>query len=235
MKGKMMADANAILLVMQNPKEGSAAAHRDWYVTHHLPDVCGVPGVLRGEFAAVAPAADQPRWSNAALYWLGGDGAAILGEVFRRAGSGDWVMSDTLDGATMLMAVGEALTGRVRSAITPDAEGKDRLLYIVLTNSTPGDDAAFNAWYDDVHLPDVLAVPGFVAAQRFRLADHPALKPSPFRYAAIYEVLAGEAESAFAGLAERAGTERMVLSPTLDTVNIHAAAFAPEGVCAGSA
>ena len=154
MKGKMMADANAILLVMQNPKECSAAAHRDWYVTHHLPDVCGVPGVLRGEFAAVTPAADQPRWSNAALYWLGGDGAAILGEVFRRAGSGDWVMSDTLDGATMLMAVGEALTGRVRSAITPDAEGKDRLLYIVLTNSTPGDDAAFNAWYDDVHLPD---------------------------------------------------------------------------------
>lgn len=230
-----MAEANAILLVMQNPKAGSETAHRDWYVNNHLPDVCGVPGVLRGEFTAAAPGTENPRWSHAAAYWLDGEGPAILGEVFRRAGSGDWVMSDTLDGSTMLMTLGEALTPRVRSAVTPDAQGKDRLLYIVLTNSTPGDDDTFNAWYNEVHLPDVLAVPGFVAAQRFRLTDHPALKPSPYRYLAIYEVLASEAESAFAGLAERAGTERMVLSPTLDTADVHAVAFAPEGVCAGSA
>lgn len=230
-----MADANAIMLVMQNARAGRGAAHRDWYLEHHLPDVCGVPGVLRGEFASVVNAPEGLRWANAASYWLDGDPAAILGEIFRRAGSGAWTMSDTLDGESMMMAIGEALTGRIRSAVTPDAAGKDRLLYVVLTNATPGDDDAFNDWYSNTHIPDVLVVPGFVAAQRFRLIDHPALRPYPFRYAAIYEVLAREADAAFAELGARAGTERMVLSPTLDRSGIAAAPYVPEGLCAGSA
>jgi len=230
-----MADASAILLVMQNPKTGRDAAHRDWYVTHHLPDVCGVPGVLHGEFLAISDAAEAPRWRNAAAYWIDGDPAAALGEIFRRAGSGDWVMSDTLDGESMMMAIGDALTGRVRSEVTPDAQGKDRLVYIVLTNATVGDDDAFNDWYTGTHIPDVLAVPGFVAAQRFRLVDHPALRTYPYRYAALYEVATDAAETAFAELAARAGTERMILSPTLDTSGVAAAPFAAVGICAGSA
>lgn len=229
-----MVDANAILLVMQNPKPGRDAAHRDWYIAHHLPDVCGVPGVLRGEFLGIADAAEAPRWSNAAAYWIDGDPAGVLGEIFRRAGSGEWVMSDTLDGESMMMAIGEALTDRVRSAVTPDAGGRDRLVYIVLTNATPGDDAEFNDWYSGTHIPDVLAIPGFVAAQRFRLVDHPALRAYPYRYAALYELVADTAESAFAELMARAGTDRMVLSPTLDTSGVAAAPFAAEGICPGS-
>src|SRR3546814_7433908 len=83
----MMTDANAILLVMQNPREGQDSAHRDWYLAHHLPDVCGVPGVLRGEFAGTTDRLEGLRWTNAAAYWLDGDPAAILGEIFQRAGS----------------------------------------------------------------------------------------------------------------------------------------------------
>src|SRR3546814_6397028 len=122
----MMTYANAILLVMQNPREGQDSAHRDWYLAHHLPDVCGVPGVLRGEFAGTTDRLEGLRWTNAAAYWLDGDPAAILGEIFQRAGSGDWTMSDTLDGESMMMAVGQALTGRVRSTVTVDAAGKER-------------------------------------------------------------------------------------------------------------
>src|SRR3546814_6189808 len=99
----MMTDANAILLVMQNPREGQDSAHRDWYLAHHLPDVCGVPGVLRGEFAGTTDRLEGLRWTNAAAYWLDGDPAAILGEIFQRAGSGDWTMSDTLDGESMMI------------------------------------------------------------------------------------------------------------------------------------
>ena len=229
-----MADANAILLVMQNPVEGRDGDHREWYLTHHLPDVCAVPGVLRGEFASVTDRPEGLRWTNSAAYWLNGDPATVLDEIFRRAGSGEWTMSDTLDRELTMMTIGEALTARVRSTVTPDADGKDRLLYIVLTNATPGDDDVFNDWYSNTHIPDVLAVPGFVAAQRFRLVDHPALKPYPFRYLAIYEVLASAAEGAFAELSARAGTERMILSPTLDTSGVAAAPYAADGVCIGS-
>ena len=39
--------------------------------------------------------------------------------------------------------------------------------FVVLTNPTSGKEAEYNKWYNDQHIPDVLNVPGFVAAQRF--------------------------------------------------------------------
>ncbi len=39
--------------------------------------------------------------------------------------------------------------------------------YVVKTKSTdPAREAEFNAWYDDIDIPDVLAVPGFMRARR---------------------------------------------------------------------
>ena len=42
---------------------------------------------------------------------------------------------------------------------------------IVFTQPAAGQEAEYNRWYDEVHLGDVLEVDGFVAAQRFALAD----------------------------------------------------------------
>ena len=232
-----MTDAKALLLVMQNVKKGSEEAHERWYAGQHLSDVCSVDGVIRGEYAVLANPDGSERWQKAAIYWLSRDPAPVLATVTEKSASGEWDLSGVamIDRATTMMAMGEALTGRIRSAITPDASGKERLHYIVLTNSTPGDDDAFNHWYDMVHLTDVLAVPGFVAAQRFRLVDSPGLAAYPYRYCAIYEVLAREAEAAFAELEARAGTERMVLSPTLDMTDVHAQCFRVVESCAGAA
>jgi hypothetical protein len=47
----------------------------------------------------------------------------------------------------------------------------------------------FNAWYD-AHLPEILAIPGFVSAQRYRLdpvvVDDDV--PVRYRYMALYEI-----------------------------------------------
>jgi hypothetical protein len=62
---------------------------------------------------------------------------------------------------------------------------------IVYTNPlTPDREADFNAWYDRTHLPEVLAVEGFVAASRYRLSDAQAKgTESPVhRFMSIYEV-----------------------------------------------
>jgi len=40
--------------------------------------------------------------------------------------------------------------------------------FVVLTNPTSSKEAEYNEWYNKQHIPDVLNVPGFVAAQRFR-------------------------------------------------------------------
>ncbi len=63
----------------------------------------------------------------------------------------------------------------------------------------------FNAWYD-AHLDETLSVPGFVAAQRFRLdpwSEHP--EDQQFRFLAVFE-LEGELEAIMAEM------ERMRMS-----------------------
>ncbi|HKY14824.1 MAG TPA: hypothetical protein VJM33_07845, partial [Microthrixaceae bacterium] len=50
--------------------------------------------------------------------------------------------------------------------------------------------AEYHHWYDDVHLPDVLAVPGFVSARRFRVCDRATGVPDPdeLGHVTIYEL-----------------------------------------------
>ncbi len=51
----------------------------------------------------------------------------------------------------------------------------------------------YNDWYDNVHLDDVLAVPGVLSAARYRLSDEqfPA-DDAPAPYVAIYEIEADD-------------------------------------------
>ena len=44
-------------------------------------------------------------------------------------------------------------------------------LFLVLTNPIEGEEDAFNKWYDAQHVPEVLDVPGVIAAQRYDLAE----------------------------------------------------------------
>ena len=67
----------------------------------------------------------------------------------------------------------------------------DRHLYVVFGNPTsPERDAEFNEWYDQTHIPEVLAVPGIISAQRFKhhQLDRDAGKPVRYSYVTIYEI-----------------------------------------------
>lgn len=89
---------------------------------------------------------------------------------------------------------------------------------VVLSNATEGGDDEFNTWYTNQHLGDVLKLPGYKAAQRFRLSDAQ-LGPNeiPYRYLAIYEVEADSAADAAAALTSGiGGADAMYISPTLD-------------------
>lgn len=87
---------------------------------------------------------------------------------------------------------------------------------IALTNPLPGQEKAFNDWYTDVHLADVLRLPGVVAAQRFRMSDTQH-RPGPFEYAymAIYEIESDDIQITLDKLSEVSGTDAMPLSPAL--------------------
>jgi hypothetical protein len=73
-------------------------------------------------------------------------------------------------------------------------------MMIALTNPVAGREAEFNQWYDDVHVKDLVAVPGIVAAQRFVLVPSDAMGAQPYQYVAMYQ-LEGDVESVRAAMA----------------------------------
>jgi hypothetical protein len=88
---------------------------------------------------------------------------------------------------------------------------------IVLTNAVDGQDEAFNDWYTGRHLDDVLAVEGFIAAQRFEFTPGTLGKEAPYRYLAIYEVDAETVEQAERALFAAARDENLMpISKAMD-------------------
>lgn len=86
-------------------------------------------------------------------------------------------------------------------------------VFVVFTNPLEGREDDYNAWYSDVHLQDVLQIPGIITAQRFKLSDvqrDPG--PFPWRYLALYEIETDDLKHTLAVLRERAGTSAMVIS-----------------------
>ena len=86
-----------------------------------------------------------------------------------------------------------------------------KYVFLVMTNPTsPEQEAEYNRWYGTDHYRDVLGVPGFVAAQRFRLAPVQYDKSGPdrsqeagdvgkhpYKYLSLYEIETEDLQSVF--------------------------------------
>jgi hypothetical protein len=109
--------------------------------------------------------------------------------------------------------------------------------FVVLTNPLEGEEDTFNKWYDSTHVPEVLDVPGVIAAQRYDLAelkipddeDLPAQLPPPtHRYLVIYE-LDREPEAVMAEFVKRVMSGKLSLGETLDLSTISMTGWTPRG------
>lgn len=87
--------------------------------------------------------------------------------------------------------------------------------FLVLTNPVSGREAEYNDWYDNTHLSDVLRVPGFVAAQRFK-CEVPASDGHVYNYMAIYEIESDNPQAVLDNLTSKAGTPEMSMTEALD-------------------
>ena len=86
---------------------------------------------------------------------------------------------------------------------------------VVMTGPKPGRDKEYNDWYNNQHLADVVAVPGFRSAQRFKLTDAMGAEHRN-AYMAIYEIDSDDPKAVLAEMFSRSGTPAMVLSEALD-------------------
>lgn len=85
---------------------------------------------------------------------------------------------------------------------------------LVFTEPTEGKEDEYNKWYNEQHLPDVLAVPGMVAARRLHVIGDG--NPMPSSYVAIYEMEADDPNAVMDEVNGRAGSPQMQLSDALD-------------------
>lgn len=87
---------------------------------------------------------------------------------------------------------------------------------VVLTNALPGRDQEFNDWYDNRHLGEVLQIPGFISARRFKLTKQQRRRtPSPYEYLALYEIETDDLEKVMDELRSRSGSAIMPITDAM--------------------
>ena len=62
-------------------------------------------------------------------------------------------------------------------------------IYLVLSNPTPGLEDEFNRYYDTVHLPELLEIPGLARATRYQISERRANQAplEGYSYVCVYE------------------------------------------------
>lgn len=70
----------------------------------------------------------------------------------------------------------------------------DSKLLIVFANPVPGQEAGFNAWYDQ-HMREFMKLPNFVRVQKFRMLSRKGKVDPKFRYVFLFEFKGDQDES----------------------------------------
>ena len=92
--------------------------------------------------------------------------------------------------------------------------------YFVFSNPVAGHEDEYNKWYDQQHAQDVVAVPGFVTAQRFVKNDLPLYRMVDLqvpKYLILYKIVTDDVNGVFAEVSRRLKTGETVISPTFDS------------------
>lgn len=60
--------------------------------------------------------------------------------------------------------------------------GKSKAVLLMMIDVKPEDEAGFNRWYNEEHIPELMALPGYLSARRFEVEGEGQ------KYLAIYEL-----------------------------------------------
>ena len=188
-----MAKPYGLLLVGFNYSSVAEDEFHDWYDTEHIPERKECQGFLSAD-----------RWLNAeessSMPGLGGGSSKVAVAVY------DLESLDVLKSAPYLALVGEntspwtrRMVGKLqrvcrfeadqtlpgRQVSPADAQG----LMMFAMNVAPEVESDFNAWFDEEHIPHLAAVPGVLAARRFKMAG------GTHRYVVLYHLTSPEVQA----------------------------------------
>lgn len=174
---------------------GERPAFDAWYDEEHIPQVLGAPGLVGAQRFVVAdtkplPGTDPLDFGHLAFYELAGSPGPFREEVKRLLVEREMVLPDFMVQpftALFLKPVSAPLYSTQFDRVT---DLNDRHLFGVFSRR-PEDSSAYDTWYDQVHIPQIMSAPGILRAQRFVTSE---VKPLPgvvtpdLGHLALYEV-----------------------------------------------
>lgn len=96
-------------------------------------------------------------------------------------------------------------------------------LFMVRSNAKSSQEDAYNDWYNNVHVAEVLSIEGINSAQRFALHKTQAQADQPHGYLALYEI---DTDAVAATLVRLGEATRLNMSDALDPGSIQISPFA---------
>ncbi len=103
-----------------------------------------------------------------------------------------------------------------------------KYIMAVYSNAVAGRDHEYNQWYNEIHMGEVLQVPGFVAAQRFAVAGDPVRgEASVHKYLAIYELETEDPDACLTALNEAVAGGGMNVSDAISLDDVAAQVYGP--------
>ncbi|KHL01386.1 hypothetical protein [Sinomonas humi] len=152
-----------------------------WYDKEHIPQVMDTTGMVGAQRFVLddtkpLPGVKTIDWGHLALYELNREPDAFREEVKRMLISADMVLPDFMVQPFKALFLKPVSKIHYGESWDPDPDRLDdrHLFFAWSTHTTDWD--TYNAWYDEVHIPQILSVPGMLRAQRFLPAE---TKPLP--------------------------------------------------------
>ena len=114
----------------------------------------------------------------------------------------------------------ETLLANNLRRIRPGGSSCHRESFRSFVHPVPGREDEFNEWYDNVHIPELLAVPGMVSATRYALHEaaiyHVKGGVVPeHKYMCVYE-LEGDVDEIMGKIRQRVASGELHMSDSLD-------------------
>ena len=184
--------ANGLLLMVQITCEKKhLEAFNTWY-NSHLPNLLRIPGFTWAQryLNLVEGLHDNPRFT--AFYGIrdASDLPSLLqrdGDQFHPIAASEFAAFSQLKGMSGHLAnVYQQISG---TPLRAPLLASERPLSIVTAGVDPIHEAEWDRWYTTSHVPNLLQIPGYVMAGRFRMLEHEALtgfNTGP-KYLAVYE------------------------------------------------
>lgn len=105
-----------------------------------------------------------------------------------------------------------------------------RLRYLVFSDPVEGREDEFNKWYDEVHVPEIVAMPGLISAQRYTINDTEfgASMRGKHRYMVMYE-MEGDPAEVMGRISEAVQAGEIHMHDALDLSTVEMSFWDPHG------